>query len=284
MGTESYPAEEDTMPKPFPGMDPYLEGYLWSDVHHRLATEISRQLMPRLRPKYVARIEVRVVHDETPEAEIGIMYPDVEIVTTPPKKGGPSPRFATGGGVLVAPELVLTPAPVTISLPQIRIKSVEIRDTAHNQLITSIEILSPVYKRDPGLIDYRQKRLRLRQAAVHLLEIDLLRRGRRLLTHPNIPKRSYLVTLIRGAGNVAKAWPIKLQDKLPVVPVPLHHPDPEVPLDLDAVLSAIYDEAAYDLSIDYTLPPPPPSLTAEEEEWLDKQLKSGGMIPSESKV
>ncbi|MEK7784049.1 MAG: DUF4058 family protein, partial [Chloroflexota bacterium] len=22
------------MPSPFPGMDPYLEGYLWPDVHH----------------------------------------------------------------------------------------------------------------------------------------------------------------------------------------------------------------------------------------------------------
>ncbi len=273
------------MPKPFPGMDPYLEGYLWSDVHHSLATEIRRQLMPRLRPKYVARIEVRVVHDEGSEAEIGIMYPDVEIVTTPRKHTEPPPHLngplATGGGVLVAPELVLTPAPVTVSLPKIRIKSVEIRDTAQNELITSIEILSPVYKRDPGLIDYRQKRERLRQAGVHLLEIDLLRRGRRYLTHSNIPQKSYLVTLIRGAGHVAKAWPVKLQDKLPVVPVPLHHPDPEVPLDLNAALNAIYDEAAYDLSIDYTMPPPPPSLTAEEEKWLDTQLKSAGMIPSE---
>ena len=61
-------------------MDPYLEGYLWPDVHHRLATQISDQLMPLLRPRYVARIEIQVVPDETPEADIGIMYPDVEIV------------------------------------------------------------------------------------------------------------------------------------------------------------------------------------------------------------
>ncbi len=44
------------MPSPFPGMDPYLEGYLWPDVHHRLATQISDQLMPMLRPRYVARV------------------------------------------------------------------------------------------------------------------------------------------------------------------------------------------------------------------------------------
>ena len=71
---------EGIMPSPFPGMDPYLEGYLWPDVHHRLATQISDQLMPHLRPRYVAHIEIQVVTDESPEAEIGIMYPDVEIV------------------------------------------------------------------------------------------------------------------------------------------------------------------------------------------------------------
>ncbi len=40
------------MPSPFPGMDPYLEGYLWPDVYHRLATQISDQLTPHLRPRY----------------------------------------------------------------------------------------------------------------------------------------------------------------------------------------------------------------------------------------
>jgi hypothetical protein len=39
------------MPSPFPGMDPYLEGHLWPDVHHRLATDyrwITASLRPRL--------------------------------------------------------------------------------------------------------------------------------------------------------------------------------------------------------------------------------------------
>ena len=79
------------MPSPFPGMDPYLEGYLWPDVHHRLATQISDQLMPMLHPRYVARIEIHVVPDETPEVEIGIMYPDVEIVRARQQDNQPSP-------------------------------------------------------------------------------------------------------------------------------------------------------------------------------------------------
>jgi hypothetical protein len=67
------------MPSPFPGMDPYLEGYLWPDVHHALASEIRRQLAPQVRPRYAVRIEVATCHDDNPESEIGIMYPDVEI-------------------------------------------------------------------------------------------------------------------------------------------------------------------------------------------------------------
>jgi len=39
-------------------MDPYLEGYLWADVHHELATIIKRLLVPLVRPKYAVRIEV----------------------------------------------------------------------------------------------------------------------------------------------------------------------------------------------------------------------------------
>ena len=67
------------MPSPFPGMDPYLEGVIWPDVHQRLATEISRHLAPRLRPGYVARLALTVFHDDPSIEGIGIVYPEVEI-------------------------------------------------------------------------------------------------------------------------------------------------------------------------------------------------------------
>jgi hypothetical protein len=35
-------------------MDPYLEGHLRTSFHAHLATEVARQLLPRLRPKYIA--------------------------------------------------------------------------------------------------------------------------------------------------------------------------------------------------------------------------------------
>src|SRR5947209_14197965 len=50
-----------TMPNPFPGMDPYLEGDLWTSVHTDLTAEIARQLAPKVRPKYVTRSARRIV-------------------------------------------------------------------------------------------------------------------------------------------------------------------------------------------------------------------------------
>jgi len=47
------------MPSPFPGMDPYLEGPMWSSVHSALCNEIARHLTPKLRPKYIAETSDR---------------------------------------------------------------------------------------------------------------------------------------------------------------------------------------------------------------------------------
>src|SRR5579872_1710337 len=68
-----------SMPNSFPGMDPYLEGDLWTTVHTDLCAEIARQLAPRLQPKYVALSTRRVVlapPDEN-EGRAGQPFPDV---------------------------------------------------------------------------------------------------------------------------------------------------------------------------------------------------------------
>ena len=56
--------------------------------------------------------------------------------------------------------------------------------------------------------------------------------------------------------------------------VRLRHPDADVPLDLNGILAAIYDEAGYDLTIDYSAPPPAPSLDEESTTWLEQQLSA----------
>jgi hypothetical protein len=68
-------------------------------------------------------------------------------------------------------------------------------------------------------------------------------------------------------------WPLALRDTLPIIPVPLHAPDAEVPLDLPLALTSIYDEAAYDLSIDYSQSPPPPVFSETDTQWMHALLR-----------
>lgn len=256
------------MVSPFPGMDPFLEGYLWPDVHNRMATVIAEVIGMAIAPKYVARIELYTVEDSNPEGDVGIMYPDVEVLRRANKAEEPTLSYAGVVGV----------SPATISIPdtmpiKVRIPTVEIRDRQSNQLITAIEILSPVNKRSPGLAPYRDKRKYLHESRVHLLEIDLLRRGQRPFNHPYLPKNHYIITLVRAETTRTDVWGFDIADPLPVVPVPLRAPDPDVPLDLGNVLRIIYERSLYHLSIDYTQTPPPPDFKVVEQAWMKELLQ-----------
>jgi len=243
-------------------MDPYLEGYLWPDLHTALANRLRQQLAPLLRPNYTARLGLYIVEDTAPEAEMGVMYPDVEVLLVRTRTPPSAERQSTA---------LTATTPATLTLPvlmpvEVRTVQVEVRDAANNELVTSIEILSPVNKREPGLTQYRTKRQRLHAAGVHLLELDLLRRGSRPIAHPRLPSSHYLVTLTRAGTGQTEIWPLTMREALPIVPVPLRPPDHDIALDLSDALTATYNEAAYDLSIDYTQEPPQPELSATEHQ------------------
>lgn len=269
------------MPSPFPGMDPYLEGHLWPDVHHALADEIRRRLAAQLRPRYVARLETRYVAETSGVGPTRILYPDVDVTiarTTQEVRARYEASPLTSS--IVPPPLVFT----LPTLPYIKLVSVEIRDARTNRLITSIEILSPVNKSE-GFAEYQAKRQAVIHSSAHLLEIDLLRMGYRPVPFDHVPdeerplvdQAAYFIFLTRRSPrNKVGAWPICLRDPLPVVPVPLDGPDPDAPLDLGAALRAIYDEAAYELSIDYRQPPEPP-LSGDDATWADALLREQGL-------
>lgn len=251
----------------FPGMDPYLEGYLWSDVHHAMAYKIREQLTPLLRPKYVARLEHYAVEDTDPEKDVGIVYLDVGILFRHKKSQSKELVFEDGNTQILSPVSVSVPALTSV---KVRIPTVEIRDAANNRLVTVIEILSPVNKRAPGLKPYREKRRKLRCSKVHLLEVDLLRRGTRPMMHPELEKTSYLVGLSRADFAVTDFWIVELKNGLPVVPVPLLEGDKDVPLNLQKAIEEVYEDAGYDISIDYHSEPPPPKLSEEEWKWVQE--------------
>jgi hypothetical protein len=268
------------MPSPFPGMDPYLEGEMWQEFHDRLANQISVQLMPLLAPKYVALLAKRYVLDrpllgifDLPTERI--LYPDVHIVAHPSVQ--PAPVLSTaervppgGAGAVVTEPAVELASPVSEEVPLL---SVEIRDVAQRRLVTLLEILSPVNKRGEGAREYAERRMELLQTQTHLLEIDLLRQGRRIPLLGELPPASYYVYLSRAPRRpFTQIWPISLREPLPTVPVPLLPPDLDVPLDLQAAVRACFDLVGYERLLDYSGPPPPPKLDEEDAAWVAEIL------------
>lgn len=261
------------MELPFPGMDPYLEASnLWPDVHHRLISTFCDQIQRQLNPNYVAVITPYVIFESIEISPVRIAtVPDVAVLH-PPSPVTPDAGLATA----IAPAPLTLPAEMNIPTRYARL---EIRTAGDETLVTAIELLSPANKRAgmteaAGAAAYDTKRQELFRTSAHLLEIDLLRAGVRPRVARPLPDYPYFVFLSRAERRpTIEIWPIGLRDALPVVPVPLRHPDPDVALDLGAALRQIYASARYERRIDYRADPPLPALPAEDAAWLDAHLR-----------
>jgi hypothetical protein len=261
-------------------MDPYLETPdRWRNVHNNLATEIQAQLAPLLRPRYYVDQEPRFIY----EADLGIAarhqaLPDVSVLegSRPPTSARSQAGQPPGAAVIAPPSLELL---ITSDLPE-RTNTVVIRTVEGDELVTAIEILSSVNKR-PGhaaYLTYQRKRQAILESTANLIEIDLLRAGERPRLAEPLPEAPYFVILSRVERRpVAEVWSLRLQEPVPVLPVPLLSPDSDLPLDLGKALAVIYDRSGYDLRIDYTQPPPPPPLSTEDAAWLDDHLRAAGV-------
>lgn len=259
---------------PFPGMDPYLEApSLWRDVHSQLMTLFREQLVPHLAPHYTAELDTQVVLEMVVDNDRAIV-PDVTIAEAPSIPKRVAEMSATYEAIKTE---AVPPQPVWVLLKtETRINSLYIRSQPSRKLVAVIELLSPTNKR-PGdhRLAYLRKRHSLLKSRVHFVEIDLLRSWPRMLADEllkTLPAYDYLA-FVRDAAKASSAqvWPIRLQNTLPVLPIPLLTPGEAVSLDLGEALRTAYARARYDLRIDYTQPPSPP-LTAEAAAWAQALL------------
>ena len=263
------------MKSPFPGMDPYLEAH-WGDVHNSLMTYTRNQLQRQLPKDLRARVEEQVtVEDEQAEGRRQRWRPDVRVVERPNGNAGRGP--ATAAGLLVAEPLV-----VEWEEESAIQRSVHIIDTrSGHRLVTAIEFLSPTNKTDSlGRGAYRRKQSELRRGGVSLVEVDLLRAGDYILAVPpgGLPpdfREPYRICVTRGwkLGS-AELYRVPLRERLPVIRVPLRESDPDVFLDLQALIDAAYADGGYE-DIDYTEDPDPP-LTGDDAAWADELLRQQG--------
>jgi hypothetical protein len=254
-------------------MDPYLEApVVWSDCHGRLASEISAVLNALVRPKYVARMTPTVTYDLIEISKAEVIRPDIGVWQTPAEAPGPGAGVETMATTVPVESLVLYEVPLELF-------TIELRTSDNLTLVTAIEILSPVNKRrgHDAFHAYLQKRRDPLRSTANLVEIDLLRVGERPPLEAPVPVAPYYVTVSRSRHRPRVAvWPVQFSDRLPTIPIPLREPDADVPLDLGAVLVAVYDHGGYDMLIDYHLPPPPPALSDAEATWLDGWLTQHG--------
>lgn len=269
------------MPSPFPGMDPYLEAPdIWPDFHDRMAEQMSSDLNRTLPPPYYARLvmrpEIGIVGDEA----TGRIVPDVAVVRSSHPTAGPS---GAGLAVVDRPRTEVSPS-VRMRIPNepLRHHFVEIRDGSRGHaLVTLIEIASPSNKRGgPDRHTYETKQQEILDSDTSLVELDLLRAGRPLIGGPLIiesadrlePRPDYLVAVSRAWERGAKLdyelFPIRLEDPLPCIPVPLREGEQEVPLDLQYAFNHVYESGPYARgAVDYSSPPDPP-VRPELDSWL----------------
>jgi hypothetical protein len=270
-------------------MDPYLERpAYWPDVHHWLISHIATALQPQLRPRYVARVEVRVFLEPIARER----YPDVHIAAVPLPASLP---LAPGGGVAVAeraPAVALS-APLWVPSPKLREARqafLQIRDVENREVVTVIEVLSPWNKAaGPGRDEYLAKQHEVLRSATNLVEIDLLRRGAHTVAAPEeemlaLGPADYLVCIHRAREeNGFWVYRCTVREPLPTIPIPLRGEDEDVPLALQEVLDRTYDAGAYDLVLDYTEEPDPP-LSRADALWADQLLRARGLREAEGKA
>jgi hypothetical protein len=145
-----------------------------------------------------------------------------------------------------------------------------------------IEVLSPSNKvPGPGRDLYLKKQDELREGRVSMVEIDLLRKGRRVLAAPFelIPeghRTPYAACVRRGWKPLEiEFYRIPIRERLPALRIPLRQADHDVALDLQALIDRCYEEARYDDDIDYR-EEAEPHLDADDALWADALLREPG--------
>ena len=254
------------MPSPFPGMDPYLEHpSAWPNVHHRLITAIADELSPQLLPKYQVLVEERIYQVENQDS-ILIGAPDILVQQLCPDAEASVIAVATPSA---------EPLSVTLTIPEtVRQGYLEVREIVTGQVITVIEVFSPVNKRTgKGRLDYENKRAMLLNSSSNLVEIDLLRQGQPMPIQENLARSLYRILVSPQEKHPqADLYAFNLPDPIPCFAVPLPPGDDLPVVNLRRLLDGIYERSGYGYVIDYTQPAVPP-LAESDAAWANQWLK-----------
>jgi hypothetical protein len=260
-------------------MDPYIEAsHLFEDFHGKLVGEIERALSGLVPDRYVVRLGERryvALVEAAEEEEKHAFLPDVAVATRSgsarakrkPKGSAAASAAQSEPGAVVMRALVKA----EYREPYLEIRQVD----PERKLVTGIEVLSPSNKR-PGTKGWRlyyRKRLAFLSGYANFVEIDLLRRGRRMpMASPWPDSPYYLLVCRKKQSSRCSVWPAFFTELLPEIPIPLAPPDADIRLNLQPFVEAIYARSRYARDIDYRRPLQPP-LSPSEQAWLEERLR-----------
>jgi hypothetical protein len=263
------------MPSPFPGMDPFIEvNPRWEGFHAWFMRELARQALPKAQELGCwIDVERSVYQRESTGEAVLIGEPDqtVGVDSSLPEWEASSLRSSVA---LAEPkaihEVVLDPETVE----RIKQDYLVVRELGQfARVLAVVELLSPANKKGNYVPRYREKRRRFLTSRAHFMEIDFLRDGdnpsRQLFRE--LPPTPYFILVARktGLGRDEEGYPLRLQDQLPVIGLPLGPPRPNLPLDLQAAFRAAFDLSIRPGSINYAEEyAPPPPLNEADAAWV----------------
>lgn len=142
------------------------------------------------------------------------------------------------------------------------------------RLVTVIELLSPSNKAagSEGRIADLGKQTALLTRDVHLIEIDLLRGGEHTTALPRESLKRPLdyhiaVRDLNLPPTRRYSYPIRLEDRLPKLAVPLLKGEGDLTVELQPVFDRCYDTGSYRREIDYLAEQPDPPLDEARSRW-----------------
>jgi hypothetical protein len=156
-------------------MDPYIECQgNWQDFHNSLISEMRAVLGERLPDDYVARVDQRI-EVVSFDKNGGTAYrPDVLVARHEVSRPGRLSGLAVQHTLTIEPMLI----EVADQDPEeIRVTWLEISRPPELELVTVVEVLSPVNKLWPVRPSYLARRHDLHARKINLVEIDLLLGG-----------------------------------------------------------------------------------------------------------
>lgn len=272
------------MPSPFPGMDPFVEtSTRWESLHAWFIRKLAENTLPAAIERGCWIDVEKDIYRSDPTGELILLGEPDNVISVSRGLTDVNGDAATATLPTVVPQAVHEIDIDPYTTPAHRQQYLVVReDPSYPRVLAIVELLSPANKSGSYAAKYHEKRINLIGSSAHFLEIDLLRAGRNPLRErfPELPRTPYFMFLARQKrpGRKEEGYPIRLQDPLPLIALPLREGLADLPLDLGAAFRSAYDLSFGGRPIRYgveTVPEPP--LTAEDATWVEHLVQRGSV-------